>query len=608
MVLSKKFSQFATAAQNNSDQKVVGLEGGVNVQSARFLSWTTAGRPSLPFNGLLGLNTTLEAYEFYNSVSMAWEQLGNAEAHDATYILQVPDTLLPNAQALSLLATGILKSTTTTGVVSISAPLTSIDGLTTAANEMLYTTAADTYATTPLTAFARTLLDDANAATMRTTLGLGTAAVKDATDNAENLVVSAKGAFTVGHLLVAADAFGTAQDGGVPFGGGTVTQIDTGTGLTGGPITTTGTIELIVPVALNLGGTNAALVASNGGVVYSTATALAILAGTPTANLPLLSGISSAPSWGAFALNLGGDLTTAGAFTTSGAFAVTQTYTGITNVTFPTSGTLATTAQLPTLPLSLADGGTNANLTANNGGIVYSTATAMAILAGTATANQALLSGASGAPSWSTATYPTTTTINQLLYSSANNTITGLATANSAILITSAGGVPSFQTTIPAFTTSSITFNPSTSGIVGTQTNDNATAGFVGEVISSLVPFGSAVALTTSITADVTSISLTAGDWDVSGLLAFSPGGGTLASSYAGGISLTSATFGALALTEPRTAFNGMSYGAGAPQTFNTGMARISLAATTTVYLIASASFTVSTNSVYGFIIARRVR
>jgi hypothetical protein len=92
--------------------------------------------------------------------------------------------------------------------------------------------------------------------------------------------------------------------------------------------------------------------------------------------------------------------------------------------------------------LPLANGGSNANLTANNGGIFYSTATSGAILAGVATANHVLLSGATAAPSWSTATYPATTTVNQLLYSSAASTVTGLATANSSYLTTTAAGVP----------------------------------------------------------------------------------------------------------------------------------------------------------------------
>ena len=100
-------------------------------------------------------------------------------------------------------------------------------------------------------------------------------------------------------------------------------------------------------------------------------------------------------------------------------------------------------------PVSLANGGTGASLTASNGGIFYSTASAGAILAGTATANQVLLSGSSTTPAWSTATYPATTTVNQLLYSSSANVIAGLATANSSILVTSAGGIPSLSTTLP---------------------------------------------------------------------------------------------------------------------------------------------------------------
>lgn len=97
-----------------------------------------------------------------------------------------------------------------------------------------------------------------------------------------------------------------------------------------------------------------------------------------------------------------------------------------------------------TTPLALNYGGTNANLTASNGGIFYSTATAGAILAGTATARQVLLSGSSAAPSWSTATYPSTTTINQLLYSSANNTIGGITASNNGVLISGTTGIPSW--------------------------------------------------------------------------------------------------------------------------------------------------------------------
>jgi len=61
----------------------------------------------------------------------------------------------------------------------LDAGLTSISGLTTESDKLIYTTDSDTYATSTLTAFARTLLDDATAADVRVTLGLGTASVKD---------------------------------------------------------------------------------------------------------------------------------------------------------------------------------------------------------------------------------------------------------------------------------------------------------------------------------------------------------------------------------------------------------------------------------------------
>ncbi len=103
----------------------------------------------------------------------------------------------------------------------------------------------------------------------------------------------------------------------------------------------------------------------------------------------------------------------------------------------------AFTSQSTSVPVLLSQGGTSASLVADNGGIFYSTATAGAILAGTAIANRVLLSGASSAPSWSTAVYPATTTINQLLYSSAGDLIAGLATANNGLLVTGNTGVPS---------------------------------------------------------------------------------------------------------------------------------------------------------------------
>lgn len=69
-------------------------------------------------------------------------------------------------------------------VQAYDAGLTSIAGLTTAADKMLYATASDTYAVTDLSAFGRSLIDDADASAARTTLGLGTAATTASTDYA----------------------------------------------------------------------------------------------------------------------------------------------------------------------------------------------------------------------------------------------------------------------------------------------------------------------------------------------------------------------------------------------------------------------------------------
>lgn len=52
--------------------------------------------------------------------------------------------------------------------------------------------------------------------------------------------------------------------------------------------------------------------------------------------------------------------------------------------------------------------------------------------------------GGTSAPAWTTATYPATTTANQILYSSATNTVTGLAVTNLSALTTNGSGVPTY--------------------------------------------------------------------------------------------------------------------------------------------------------------------
>ncbi len=61
---------------------------------------------------------------------------------------------------------------------------------------------------------------------------------------------------------------------------------------------------------------------------------------------------------------------------------------------------------------------------------------------GAGTTGQVLQTNTGADPTWSTATYPSSTNINRILYSTANNVIGELATANRAVLTTGATGVP----------------------------------------------------------------------------------------------------------------------------------------------------------------------
>lgn len=146
-----------------------------------------------------------------------------------------------------------------------------------------------------------------------------------------------------------------------------------------------------------------------------------------------------------------------------------------------------------------------------------------------------------------------------------------------------------------------------TAGIVGTNTNNSANAGSVGEFISATLASGSSISLSTGTPANVISISLTAGDWDVSGSVAFTFGATTSVTNLIGSISTTSATHGGLGQTTAYAAAANVPTAA-VDEQMSLPMVRLSLAGTTTVFLVASGGFTVSTLKAYGVIRARRVR
>lgn len=142
--------------------------------------------------------------------------------------------------------------------------------------------------------------------------------------------------------------------------------------------------------------------------------------------------------------------------------------------------------------------------------------------------------------------------------------------------------------------------------ILGTTTNDNAPAGYVGEYVSATVAAGT-VALTTATTANIASISLTPGDWDVSGVVVFTTAATTSVTQAIAGIATTSATLGADGTYQRETS---AAFVPGAIEWMDMAapVVRLSLAAATTVYLVGQSTFTVSTQTAGGVIRARRVR
>lgn len=139
----------------------------------------------------------------------------------------------------------------------------------------------------------------------------------------------------------------------------------------------------------------------------------------------------------------------------------------------------------------------------------------------------------------------------------------------------------------------------------GTNTNDNAAAGNVGEVIESTVASGSAISLTTSTDTTVTSVTLTAGDWDCWGNVAYSANGSTVTLVTAGWINTVTNSAPSLPASGAYTQWVGSATGF-APVT-SAGKRRISTTGQT-IYLGTNAIFNTSTLSAYGYLACRRER
>lgn len=410
-----------------------------SVTASSPLASSGGATPNITLNSVVplnlgGTNANLTASNggiFYSTASAGAILSGTATANQV---------LLSGSSTAPAWSTATYPPTTTINQLLYSSSANVIAGLATANSATIFTTSAGIPGFTGSMTNGQLLVGSTGASPVLATLTQGAGVT--ITNGAGTITIAATGS------------------------GGTVTSVTASTPLaSSGGATPNITLNSVVP--LNLGGTNANLTASNGGIFYSTASAGAILSGTATANQVLLSGSSTAPAWstatypatttinqllysssasviaGLATANSGVLITSAG-----GVPSISTTIPGTTQLNITQVGTITTGVWNGTV-IDLAHGGTNANLTASNGGIFYSSASAGAILAGTATARQMLQSGTSAAPAWSTATWPATTTVSQILYSSSANVVAGLATANNSVLATNGSGVPSLTTSLP---------------------------------------------------------------------------------------------------------------------------------------------------------------
>ena len=189
---------------------------------------------------------------------------------------------------------------------------------------------------------------------------------------------------------------------------------------------------------------------------------------------------------------------------------------------------------------------------------------------------------------------------------STGNFFLGAVSSGKSVTI-GAGGSQSTNV-VATFAAAAVTFaQPVTSA--GVISGSAAAAGKVGEVISSLVPTGSGVSIASSGSpVNMSSISLTAGDWDVQGSVNFVAGSATIVAGALHEVGFNTTT-AALPVDGSEVYVNAPVLTTTSAN-FGTSVQRkvYNVSSTTTVYLVANGTFTAGTEKVYGTITARRIR
>lgn len=154
-------------------------------------------------------------------------------------------------------------------------------------------------------------------------------------------------------------------------------------------------------------------------------------------------------------------------------------------------------------------------------------------------------------------------------------------------------------------------------GIVGTTTGDAAVAGNVGQFITSTVTSGAAVSSSSTIQANVTSITLTPGDWDVSAqcnttgstmiATVMTCGLGAVSATQAGQAGVT--TSGAIVGTDGlyTTTFASQTL-PNQPFSMPIMPTRVTVTSSSVIYLVVKNTWSSGTASTFGTLHARRIR
>jgi hypothetical protein len=139
----------------------------------------------------------------------------------------------------------------------------------------------------------------------------------------------------------------------------------------------------------------------------------------------------------------------------------------------------------------------------------------------------------------------------------------------------------------------------------GTTAGGTAGTGNIGEIFQAGIPGGSAIPLTSGVSANVTSIALGAGDWEVSGIVTLKYTSATQSADGQAGLNVLSATL-------PGDNVRGFDNTRHTATTSNASITfplfNFNSASPQTAYLIAQASFSAGSCAAFGNIQARRIR